>query len=85
MTQSILNMPTPLHRHLSFFNSKAANARPHSGASRYIQNRTMEIKIGTLEIVCKLSRALLPDSRNTMTFHKYFWCSRFCEFHSKRT
>ena len=20
---------------------------------------------------------------NTMTFHKYFWCSRFCEFHSK--
>ena len=24
MTQSILNMPTPLHMHLSFFNSKAA-------------------------------------------------------------
>ena len=23
-------------------------------------------------------------SRNTITFHKYFWCSRFCEFHSKR-
>ena len=22
-------------------------------------------------------------SRNTITFHKYFWCSRFCEFHSK--
>ena len=21
--------------------------------------------------------------RNTITFHKYFWCSRFCEFHSK--
>ena len=21
-------------------------------------------------------------SRNTITFHKYFWCSRFCEFHS---
>ena len=21
---------------------------------------------------------------NTITFHKYFWCSRFCEFHSKR-
>ena len=20
---------------------------------------------------------------NTITFHKYFWCSRFCEFHSK--
>ena len=20
-------------------------------------------------------------SRNTITFHKYFWCSRFCEFH----
>ena len=19
---------------------------------------------------------------NTITFHKYFWCSRFCEFHS---
>ena len=37
MAQSILNMPTPLHRHLSFFNLKAANARPHCGASRYIQ------------------------------------------------
>ena len=23
-------------------------------------------------------------SRNTITFHKYFWCSRFCEFHSKQ-
>ena len=23
-------------------------------------------------------------SRNTITFHKYFWCSQFCEFHSKR-
>ena len=22
-------------------------------------------------------------SRNTISFHKYFWCSRFCEFHSK--
>ena len=22
-------------------------------------------------------------SRNTITFHKYFWCSRLCEFHSK--
>ena len=22
-------------------------------------------------------------SRNTITFHKYFWCSRFCEFHIK--
>ena len=22
-------------------------------------------------------------SRNTIAFHKYFWCSRFCEFHSK--
>ena len=21
-------------------------------------------------------------SRNTITFHKYFWCSQFCEFHS---
>ena len=21
-------------------------------------------------------------SRNTITFNKYFWCSRFCEFHS---
>ena len=21
-------------------------------------------------------------SRNTITFHRYFWCSRFCEFHS---
>ena len=21
--------------------------------------------------------------RNTITFHKYFWCSRFCVFHSK--
>ena len=21
--------------------------------------------------------------RNTITFHKYFWCSRFCESHSK--
>ena len=24
-------------------------------------------------------------SRNTVTFHKYFRCSQFCEFHSKRT
>ena len=24
-------------------------------------------------------------SRNTITFHKYFWCSRFCEFHSKNS
>ena len=24
-------------------------------------------------------------SRNTITFHKYFWCSRFCEFHSNRS
>ena len=23
-------------------------------------------------------------SRNTITFHKYFWCSRFCEFHRNR-
>ena len=23
---------------------------------------------------------LFPN--NTITFHKYFWCSRFCEFHS---
>ena len=23
-------------------------------------------------------------SCNTITFHKYFWCSRFCEFHSER-
>ena len=23
---------------------------------------------------------LIP--RNTITFHKYFWCSQFCEFHS---
>ena len=53
MTQSILNMPTPLHRHLSFFNSKAANARPHCGASRYIQNLTMEIKVGTNAPVSK--------------------------------
>ena len=22
-------------------------------------------------------------SRNTITIHKYSWCSRFCEFHSK--
>ena len=22
-------------------------------------------------------------SHNTITFHKYFWCPRFCEFHSK--
>ena len=22
-------------------------------------------------------------SRNTITFHKYFWSSQFCEFHSK--
>ena len=22
-------------------------------------------------------------SRNTITFHKYFWCSRFCVFHNK--
>ena len=22
-------------------------------------------------------------SRNTITFHKYFWCSQFCEFNSK--
>ena len=22
-------------------------------------------------------------SRNTITFHKYFWCSRFCKFHNK--
>ena len=21
-------------------------------------------------------------SHNTITFHKYFWCSQFCEFHS---
>ena len=24
---------------------------------------------------------LIPH--NTITFHKYFWCSWFCEFHSK--
>ena len=23
--------------------------------------------------------------RNSITFHKYFWCSRFCEFHSKQS
>ena len=23
-------------------------------------------------------------SRNIITFHKYFWCSRVCEFHSKK-
>ena len=23
-------------------------------------------------------------SRNTITFHKYFWCSWFCEFHSNK-
>ena len=53
MTQSILNMPTPLHMHLSFFNSKAANACPYCGASRYIQNPTMEIKVGTNAPVSK--------------------------------
>ena len=53
MTQSILNMRTPLHRHLLFFNSKAANARPHCGASRNIQNPTMEIKVGTNAAVSK--------------------------------
>jgi len=29
---------------------------------------------------------LLPywfTSHKTITLHKYFWCSRFCEFHSK--
>ena len=24
-------------------------------------------------------------SHNTVTFYKYFWCSRFCEFHCKPT
>ena len=24
-------------------------------------------------------------SRNTITFHKYFWCSWFCEFHSNKS
>ena len=24
-------------------------------------------------------------SHNTITFHKYFWCSQFCEFHCKPT
>ena len=36
---------------------------------------------------CLLFSYLAPYwliSRNTITFHKYFWCSRFCEFHSKQ-
>jgi len=36
---------------------------------------------------CLGSRFLMPywlSLRNTMTFHEYFWCSRFCEFHSIR-
>ena len=35
---------------------------------------------------CLRFRYLAPHwfiSRNTITFHKYFWCSRFCEFHSQ--
>ena len=35
---------------------------------------------------CLRFRYLTPYwliSRNTITFHKYFWCSRFSEFHSK--
>ena len=35
---------------------------------------------------CLRFRYLTPYwliSRTTITFHKYFWCSRFCEFHSK--
>ena len=36
---------------------------------------------------CLWFRLLMPywlSLRNTKTFHEYFWCSRFCEFHSKR-
>ena len=34
---------------------------------------------------CLWFRLLMPywlSLRNTKTFHEYFWCSRFCEFHS---
>ena len=34
-----------------------------------------------LRFGCLMPYWLFP--RNTITFHKYFWCSRFCEFHSK--
>ena len=34
-----------------------------------------------LQFGCLMPYWLFP--LNTITFHKYFWCSRFCEFHSK--
>ena len=34
-------------------------------------------------VVCSFVLPYWRISRNTITFHKYFWCSRFCEFHSK--
>ena len=33
-----------------------------------------------LQFGCLMPYWLFP--RNTITFHKYFWCLRFCEFHS---
>ena len=53
---------------------------------RIYASRPQDLKLITVAI-CGFISYLAPYwllSRNTTTFHKYFWCSWFCEFRSKR-
>ena len=58
-----------------------------SDQSQWSSRRGQTTKPQTNYSCCLWFRLLTPywlSLRNTKTFHEYFWCSRFCEFHSKR-
>ena len=51
-------------------------------------NQDMRANHKTNHCCCLLVRFLMPYGRslcNRITFHEYFWCSQFYEFHSKHS
>ena len=63
-----------------------AMAKAGRSKSQFVNTREQTSKPQTNYRCCLRFSFLMPYwlfPHNTITFHKYFWCSRFCEFHSK--
>ena len=63
-----------------------AMAKAGRSKSQFVNKREQTWKPQTNYRCCLRFSFLVPYwlfPHNTITFHKYFWCSRFCEFHSK--
>ena len=63
-----------------------AMAKAGRSKSQFVNTREQTSKPQTNYRCCLRFSFLMPYwlfPHNTLTFYKYFWCSRFCEFHSK--